>query len=499
MNQTDETYDFIVIGSGMGGLTTASLLAKDGHSVLVLEAALAIGGCSSSYFRKGYIFESGATTLIGFDDHQPLKKLEETLGITIPKVKLNPSMRVHLNGKEITRYEDRGEWIKESIHHFGEDKAQELFWEKSFQVADVVWRVSEKNAAFPPQSTKDWLSLLKNDPRDVGVLPYAIKSVKEYARDCNITNPEFFQFLDEQLLISAQSKSNDTPFLFGAPAMTYPNCSNYSVPGGLKKMAETVSNFITDNGGHIQTKEKVLSLDRDTRNYKVTTSKGRSYSAREIVSNIPVWNMEEITSGEMADYFRRESAKYSEAWGAFTMGVVTEDVYPREMPLHHQIHIKKPITGIHSSSIFVSFSHPDDSERTKEGTRVLNISTHTETDYWFSLNGNYDAEKERVQMKIIDVLNEQLPYFDKDKIKLAFSATPVSWESWVNRKKGRVGGIPQSMDRSLLDWTPNVPPFKGLYLCGDTVFPGQGIPGVTLSGFHVYYRVQEQLKKQTFH
>ncbi len=499
MNQTDEIYDFIVIGSGMGGLTAASLLAKDGHSVLVLEAALAIGGCSSSYYRKGYIFESGATTLIGFDEHQPLKKLEETLGITIPKMKLNPSMKVHLNGREITRYEDREEWIEEAVRHFGEGKSQELFWKKSFQVADVVWRVSEKNVAFPPQSPKDWLSLLKNDPRDVWVLPYAIKSVKEFARDCNITNPEFFQFLDEQLLISAQSKSDDTPFLFGAPAITYTNCSNYSVPGGLKNMAETIRDFITEKGGKVQTKEKVLSLERENGSFKVTTSKNRSYKARQVISNIPIWNMEDITSGYMADYFKKESEKYSEAWGAYTMGVVTDDVYPSDMPLHHQVHIRNPIEGVHSDSIFVSFSHPDDEERSKDGARVLNISTHTETDYWFSLNGNYDAAKERVQQEIITVLSEQLPYFKEAEIKLAFSATPVSWENWVYRKKGRVGGIPQSMDRSLLDWTPNTPPFDGLYLCGDTVFPGQGIPGVTLSGFHVYYRVQEQLKKQTFH
>ena len=115
------------------------------------------------------------------------------------------------------------------------------------------------------------------------------------------------------------------------------------------------------------------------------------------------------------------------------------------------------------------------------------------------MTGNYDNEKERVQKQIIAVLKEQLPQFGEAEIKLAFSATPVSWENWVYRKKGRVGGIPQSMGRSLLDWTPNQTPFKGLYLCGDTVFPGQGIPGVTLSGFHVYYRAQNNFKKQQFH
>lgn len=99
MKKSEKLYDTIVIGSGMGGMTVAALLANDGHRVLVLEAAHAIGGCSSSYSRKGYMFETGATTLIGFDEHQPMKILEGSLGVTIPKIPLNPSMQVKLNGK----------------------------------------------------------------------------------------------------------------------------------------------------------------------------------------------------------------------------------------------------------------------------------------------------------------------------------------------------------------------------------------------------------------
>jgi len=70
----NQEYDAIIVGSGMGGMSAAAMLAKDGYKVLILEKAHAPGGCSSSYFRKGYVFESGATTLIGFDENQPLWK-----------------------------------------------------------------------------------------------------------------------------------------------------------------------------------------------------------------------------------------------------------------------------------------------------------------------------------------------------------------------------------------------------------------------------------------
>ncbi len=485
----------------MGGITAASLLANAGYKVLVLEKAHVTGGCSSSYYRKGYIFESGATTLIGFDKHQPLRNLEDTLGITLPKEPITPSMNVYMGNKTVTRWQERDKWLNEVENHFGETAEQEAFWKLAFQISDVVWRVSGKNHFFPPVDRSDWLQLLKNNPKDVWVLPYALKSVKKAASDVGISNPEFFRFLDEQLIISAQADSNNTPFLFGAPAITYTNYTNYYVPGGLHEMVKKLEEFLSDHGSEVHTKEGEKSISRIDSGYEVVSSKGKTYTSKVVISNIPVWNMPDYTGGEIAGYFRKEAAKYDDAWGAFTMGIVTDDIFDDDMTLHHQLHIdeSEKTDGLVSDSIFVSMSKRGDTGRAKSGKRVLNVSTHTKPEFWFELNGNYDSMKLQVQNRIIDILKKKLPRFNKAEIELIFSATPVSWSNWVYRKKGRVGGIPQSMSRSLLDWTPNKTPFQGLYLCGDTVFPGQGIPGVTLSGFNVYYRVQKYLKNLSNH
>lgn len=127
--------------------------------------------------------------------------------------------------------------------------------------------------------------------------------------------------------------------------------------------------------------------------------------------------------------------------------------------------------------------------------RVLNISTHTDPEKWFRLNGDYDQIKKAAENQILKILKKRWPYFRDAEIKLSFSGTPITWSNWVFRRKGRVGGLPQSMGRSILDWSPNKTPFKGLYLAGDTVYPGQGIPGVTLSGINVYHRIKQNHKK----
>ena len=54
MKSNKENFDAIIIGSGIGGLVTASQLAAKGARVLVLEKYIIPGGSGGSFTRKGY-------------------------------------------------------------------------------------------------------------------------------------------------------------------------------------------------------------------------------------------------------------------------------------------------------------------------------------------------------------------------------------------------------------------------------------------------------------
>jgi phytoene dehydrogenase-like protein len=67
----------LIIGAGIGGLTTAALLLKAGHKVTVLEAHVYAGGCAGTFYHKGYRFDAGATLAGGFAPGGPHARLAQ--------------------------------------------------------------------------------------------------------------------------------------------------------------------------------------------------------------------------------------------------------------------------------------------------------------------------------------------------------------------------------------------------------------------------------------
>lgn len=60
-SKVPENLDAVIIGSGVGGLGLAVLLAKVGKKVLVLEQHDRAGGCCHTFKEKGFEFDVGET------------------------------------------------------------------------------------------------------------------------------------------------------------------------------------------------------------------------------------------------------------------------------------------------------------------------------------------------------------------------------------------------------------------------------------------------------
>ena len=76
---SNNEYDVIVIGSGMGGMTTATALSRMEQKVLLLEKAQTIGGLTHPFSRDGLSWDVGLHYCGMFGDDEPADKVLDWL------------------------------------------------------------------------------------------------------------------------------------------------------------------------------------------------------------------------------------------------------------------------------------------------------------------------------------------------------------------------------------------------------------------------------------
>jgi C-3',4' desaturase CrtD len=480
----------LVIGSGMGSLSTACLLAKEGFEVVVLEQNYLPGGCTSSYWRKGFVFEAGATTLVGLDTGMPLHYLCQQLGISLPAVPLELPMRVRLpNGRWINKPKSLDAWISEAEACFGK-QGQRQFWIFCAKIADFVWQTSIRQRRFPPGRLSDlaW-AIQHTDLKQIINSRWALSTIQDLLKKHGLHGNDLFKaYINEQLLITAQNTAEEVNVLFGSTALCYTQSTNYYMPGGLMGMVQPFVSYLESNGGSLLLRHEVKEISYDGHQYHLQTSKHGSFAANFLVSGIPLNNFQEL-AGKGFNFRKQNSIMPSERLNsAFQMGIAFRSSEGTSLQakdcLHYQLHLDRKISGLNSGSLFISLSHPDDQSRSDApGQTVASVSTHVHHP-----EQHLSWDKKETEDAVLDFLAE-LGFFQRQDVVYYHSSTPAAWEKWTGRKWGFVGGYPQF--KSIMPWQMADSRLDGhkAYLVGDTAYPGQGIPGVTLGGIIAFEKL----------
>ncbi len=96
MTVLNDTYDVVVVGAGIGGLTCGALLAKNKKSVLIVEQSATAGGYCSSFEHRGYVFDTGLTSLTGCELGGAIYSVLDDLELrdSIEFMRVKPSVRI---------------------------------------------------------------------------------------------------------------------------------------------------------------------------------------------------------------------------------------------------------------------------------------------------------------------------------------------------------------------------------------------------------------------
>ncbi|NTU54176.1 MAG: FAD-dependent oxidoreductase [Chlorobiaceae bacterium] len=463
----------IIIGAGIGGLAAGALLARRGIPVTVFEARRYPGGCASDFTAGRYRFDSGATVGCGFHDGAPLHRLGCELGLVWP-VRPEPLAWQY---RHKSLHLDLLPGRENIIARFPRSKR---FWEEQSKLARLLWQLSADGLPWPPSGVEDILGIssrvFRLFPRSAQLLPFLRRSAHDWLASHQLdTDPDFMRFIDAQLLISVQSTAPSANALYAAIALDLPVSGTWQVEGGIGTVARLLAGSIERDGGRVLYNRKVIALDTaGTRVQAVKTDDGEEFVADLVIANMTPEALDLLQGRAPLD----ERKTLFSRWSAFMLYLgIDAAVFDHAGANHLQLMASEGDPG-EGRSLFVSASPADDLTRAPEGERAVTVSTHSRSGPWFEAlqqgRGAYEVMKEKYTDSVLRLLCEQLSEAE-GAIRSMMAATPCSWERWTGRHLGVVGGYPQT---SLFNVRGPSTGYENLFLVGDSIFPGQSLPGV---------------------
>ena len=482
--------EVVVVGAGIAGLTSAAILSKQGLSVTLIEAHTQSGGCAGTFKRKNYIFDVGATQVAGLEEGGIHSKIFDFLDIPAPEATiLDPACIVDLKDgfKPISIWYEKSKWLAEQEMQF---PGSSRFWNLCTLIHQSNWIFANNNPILPISNFWDFSQLLKALVPSNLLTGILLKStIFDLLRICGLSkNERLIKFLNLQLRLYSQEDVYNTAALYGSTVLQM--CQQphglWHIKESMQSLSEALESSLKKTGVNIIFGQKVNSIDFDHVNmcWKISAnSKTNSfvYQAKDLIYTAPPQSLIKHLNGPLNTKltYKNRLTNLPDPSGA----VVFYSALKRE-------HIKKIYSNHYQfvsdafGSLFVSISEDGDG-RAPKGEVTLIASLFTKTKDWFDLDKkNYLKMKKDFMKKISLELENQFNIVPENWLHREL-ATPLGFEKWTNRPNGIVGGLGQNPDIFGLFGLSSRTPFEGLWLCGDSIYPGEGTAGVSQSALMV--------------
>jgi prolycopene isomerase len=514
---TTKCWDVIVIGSGIGGLVTASQLAAKGAKVLVLERYLIPGGSGGSFKRQGYTFDVGASMIFGFGHKGHTNLLTRALAdvgehcTTIP----DPAqLEYHLpGGLSLAVDRDYEGFIAELSARFPhETQGIRAFY-------DTCWQVFNCLDAMPLLSLEDPAYLakvfFKAPLACLGLARWLPVNVGSVAR-AHIQDPDLLRFIDMECFCWSVMPADRTPMINAGMVFSDRHAGGINYPkGGVGVIAGKLVAGLERHGGAIRYRSRVVKvLLEQGRAVGVRLAGGDELRARRVVSNATRWDTFGDPDGTThhprgasgmpsqtlidgadtpaAELTWRRRYKPSPSFLSLHLGV-RADLIPPGTHVHHLLLERWEEIEAEQGTVFVSMPSLLDPCLAPAGHQIVHTFTPSSMEAWQGLSPTaYAAKKEADANRLIGRLEAILPGL-AGAITHREVGTPRSHRRFLGRSGGSYGPIPAMRLPGLLPMPFNRTGIRGLYCVGDSCFPGQGLNAVAFSGFACAHRIGADL------
>ncbi len=498
-HSTAPEFDAIVIGSGIGGLVTATQLAAKGAKVLVLERYLIPGGSAGYFEREGYRFDVGASMIFGFGDKGTTNLLTRALqavNVSLETIPDPVQVQYHLpDGLNLRVHRNYEKFLQELIERFPQERhGIRQFYDECWEVFNCLNAMELLSLEEPRYLTRVFF---QHPGACLGLVKYLPQNAGEVARKY-IKDPILLKFIDIECYIWSVVPADMTPMINAGMVFSDRHYGGINYPkGGVGQIALKLVEGLEKAGGQIQYKARVKKiLTEGGKAVGVKLATGEVYRAKRIVSNSTRWDTFEklLPPEEMPVAEKKWQKRYQKSPSFLSLHLGVEaSVLPLGTECHHIVLEDWNQMETPEGTIFISIPTLLDPDLAPEGYHILHGFTPSWVEDWQGMSPDeYEAKKEEAAGRIIERLETIFPGLDAG-LDYMEVGTPRTHRRYLGRVDGSYGPIPRRKLMGLLGMPFNRTSIPGLYCVGDSTFPGQGLNAVAFSGFACAHRIAVDL------
>jgi phytoene dehydrogenase-like protein len=536
INISENTYNTIIVGGGIAGLTSAAYLSRAGQKVLLIEKNQEFGGLVNSFTRDGFHFDAGVRAL---EDAGIILPMLKDLNIQLEVVKSPVSVGIENEIINIEKINDLIEYRKLLIKLFPESENEIYEFiriiRKIMKHMDVLYGI--ENPVF-----KD----LKRDRRFVfnKLLPWLPKFIFTI-RKINRLNMPVEDYLKTIIHNSSLRDMISQHFFKNTPAffaLSYFSLYlDYFYPkGGVGKLSEALKNKILECGGTLKNQTKIIEVFADE--CLVRDQNKISYKYDNLIWAADLKTFYKTLKIGTSD--NNIKLKFEEKKSFMLKNRGNDSVFSLFLEVDEPLDSFKKIAHGHffytPSKIGLGETHREELSKllnnfekaTKEqiiawlkkftklntyeisipGLKDPDLVPRGKTGMIISFLSEYNLFKEikkagwldeftnEMENQIIEVISESIYPMLKEKIITRFSFTPLSIENRVGSSEGAIVGwsfqksMPvvnkiQLSDKSVLT------PIPSIYQAGQWTYSPAGVPMSILTGKLASEKILKKMKK----
>ena len=493
----DEQTEVVVIGSGVGGLSCAALLAHYGFEVIVCESHSIPGGAAHAFERNGFKFDSGPSLYSGLSyspSPNPLRQVldaigedigwvnYDTWGCRLPEGDFDTSVGAEQFCEVLGRL--RGDRAVAEWHQL--QCLMEPLASAAIAIPPAAMRLDLGAAItagqFIPSVAKHFVNVLKLTGPFSRIIDGAIED--PFIRNWLNLLCFLLSGLPADGTIAAEVAFMFADWYRPGVKLDYP-------VGGSGALVEAMVRGLKKRGGKLMLGahvERVLVEGKRAIGIRLRGGK-QIRASKAVVSNASVWDTLKLLPPEAVPkkfLAQRQATPECDSFMHLHLGIDAEGL-PQNLACHY-ILVNDWEKGITAPQNVVLVSIPSllDPSLAPTGKHVIHVYTPGNEPYqiWQGLDRHseeYTRQKQARSQVMWQALERIIPDI-RSRCEVTLVGTPLTHERFLRRHRGSYGPAIKAGEGI---FPGSFTPLSGLLCCGDSTFPGIGLPAVAASGMLV--------------